>query len=95
MKRKAHGTGRRECRKMFASMSEYVDGDLDPAFCRELENHMKGCDPCEAFLATLRKTVELCAGCQPPLPAEQEVPEAVRLRIKAAYQEFVSKRNHG
>jgi RNA polymerase sigma-70 factor (ECF subfamily) len=95
MRRKARSPGKRECRKMFAALSEYVDGDLDPVFCKELEKHMRGCEPCEAFLATLRKTVELCGDYQPPPSAKPKVPAAVKRQIKAAYDEFASKKNHG
>lgn len=95
MKRKIHSPGKPECRKMFAALSQYVDGDLDASFCKELEEHMRGCDPCEAFLATLRKTVKLCGDYQPPVPAKRDVPEAVKRRIKAAYDEFASRKNHG
>ena len=47
------------CREILESLSEYIDAELDPALCREIEEHMRGCDPCVAFLNTLKKTVVL------------------------------------
>jgi RNA polymerase sigma-70 factor (ECF subfamily) len=48
------------CKAMFAELSDYLDEQLDPSLCEELEHHMSGCDPCHAFLATLEATVEQC-----------------------------------
>jgi RNA polymerase sigma-70 factor, ECF subfamily len=47
-----------DCKKIFANLSDYLDGALDESLCHELERHMIGCKPCEAFLASLRNTIE-------------------------------------
>ncbi len=49
-----------ECRELFARLSEFLDGELTAELCRELQQHLEGCAPCEAFAHTLRQTVELC-----------------------------------
>lgn len=54
------------CKAMFAALSEYLDEKLDDHLCEELEQHMQGCAPCEAFLASLQTTIEQCRA----LPAE-------------------------
>ncbi|MCX5794858.1 MAG: zf-HC2 domain-containing protein [Elusimicrobia bacterium] len=46
-----------KCREMLRHLSDYLDRDLDPAICRHIDSHMKGCKPCVAFINTLRKTV--------------------------------------
>ncbi|HYG97634.1 MAG TPA: sigma-70 family RNA polymerase sigma factor [Terriglobales bacterium] len=46
------------CKQMFAKLSDYLDEALDPSLCDKLEQHMAECKPCEAFLATLKATVE-------------------------------------
>lgn len=46
-----------KCRQMLKHLSDYLDRDLDPALCRHIDSHMKGCKPCVAFIKTLRKTV--------------------------------------
>jgi RNA polymerase sigma-70 factor (ECF subfamily) len=50
------------CKQMFASLSDYLDGVLDDSMCEQMEKHMAGCRPCEAFIATLQKTVEQVKG---------------------------------
>ncbi|HWR34318.1 MAG TPA: sigma-70 family RNA polymerase sigma factor [Clostridia bacterium] len=58
----------RQCREIFAALSDYLDQTLDPGMCDKLEKHLDGCQPCEAFLADLERTVERCraydAGCK-------------------------------
>jgi RNA polymerase sigma-70 factor (ECF subfamily) len=55
----ANKTGRSaRCKKLFAGLSDYLDGVMDDASCAALEKHMAGCKPCEAFLADLRNTVQ-------------------------------------
>lgn len=46
-----------KCRALLKHLSEYIDRDLDPAICRHIDAHMKGCKPCVAFINTLKKTV--------------------------------------
>jgi hypothetical protein len=35
-----------ECKAILEKLSEYIDGELDPKICKELENHMQDCHPC-------------------------------------------------
>ena len=42
---------------MFAALSDYLDEELDDSLCSELEKHMSGCVPCEAFVQDLRLTI--------------------------------------
>ena len=63
----------RRCKKIFAALSEYLDGDLPVRNCRELERHLKDCKPCLAYLETLKSTVKACreysvAEVPPPSP---------------------------
>ena len=50
----------RRCKEMFAELSNYLDDTLDDSLCDELEKHMQGCEPCQAFLSTLESSVEQC-----------------------------------
>ncbi len=56
----------RHCKQIFATLSEYLDGQLPVKNCRELERHLKGCPPCIAYLESLRTTVEACRRYQAP-----------------------------
>ena len=67
------------CREILDNLSAYIDAELDPSLCDEIERHMAGCNPCVAFLNTLKKTVVLyrCAR-----DADNEaVPEQVRIDL--------------
>jgi len=48
------------CKAMFAELSNYLDEQLDDSLCEELDRHMNGCAPCQAFVATLEATIEQC-----------------------------------
>lgn len=60
------------CREILERLSEYIDEDLDPGICDEIERHMDGCSPCIAFMNTLKKTVKLynTAGREVEIPPD-------------------------
>jgi RNA polymerase sigma-70 factor, ECF subfamily len=47
----------RRCREMFAELSDYLDDQLDDSLCEQLEKHLDGCQPCQAFLSSLESTI--------------------------------------
>ncbi|MBI1736680.1 MAG: zf-HC2 domain-containing protein [Candidatus Rokubacteria bacterium] len=65
-----------ECRELFARLSEYLDGEITPEVCEALRRHVEGCERCDAFLDTLRFTVDVCR-CLPPPP----LPDDLRRRL--------------
>lgn len=65
------------CEELLGSLSAYIDGDLAPALCRELEKHLAGCDNCQVVLNTTKRTIELVHS-----PVEKSgLPEDVRERL--------------
>jgi RNA polymerase sigma-70 factor, ECF subfamily len=73
----------RHCKQIFANLSDYMNGALDDTLCKELERHMGGCKPCEAFLASLRNTIEQTHS----LPSQQPDQRATaQLRARLAQQ---------
>lgn len=54
-----------KCREVLSLLSEYLDLELPPEACREMENHLSGCAPCIEFAESIRKTVELCRAYRP------------------------------
>lgn len=65
------------CERLLSSLSEYIDGELAPALCQELEKHLAGCDNCRVVLNTTRRTIDLVHP-----PAEKpDLPEDVRERL--------------
>jgi len=80
-----------KCREVFSLLSEYLDLELPPGACQEIENHLAGCPPCIEFAETLSKTVELCRRYQP-----SEIPEplgaSARQQLLDAYKSMLSAR---
>lgn len=77
--------GTEDCKQIFATLSQYLDLELPPEACREMEAHLAGCPPCIEFADSLRKTVDLCREYQPsemPGPISQ----AARARLQEAWQ---------
>jgi RNA polymerase sigma-70 factor (ECF subfamily) len=65
------------CKAMFAELSNYLDEQLDDSLCEELEKHLEGCDPCQAFLAGLEATIRECRRMPSHVPDRAK---AVKLR---------------
>ncbi len=63
-----------KCRDMLDKLSEYIDGELDPRLCRDLERHAEGCHPCLLFIDSLKKTITFYkyAGHE-PMPKEVHI----------------------
>jgi hypothetical protein len=57
-------------------LSEYIDGDLDPRICQDLEHHMKECNPCLHFDDSLKKNITLNK-----YAAAEPLPKEVHLRL--------------
>ena len=65
------------CGELLGSLSAYIDGDLAPALCQDLEKHLEGCDNCRVVLNTTKRTIELVHS-----PTEKsDLPEDVRERL--------------
>lgn len=79
-----HGPASPECRALFERLSEYLDGELDPALCAHVEGHLTDCAPCVRFLESLRRTVrwiERSEGATLPREVREELlRESRRLR---------------
>jgi RNA polymerase sigma-70 factor (ECF subfamily) len=64
----------RHCREMFAALSDYMDGLVDDEHTREMQKHLSDCQPCVAFLDSLKWAVEQCRTYAPscdPTRAEE------------------------
>jgi anti-sigma factor (TIGR02949 family) len=63
------------CEALLGSLSEYIDEDLTPELCLEVERHLAGCEDCRAVLNTTRRTIDLVR------ESDEGVPEGVRERL--------------
>ncbi|GAB4475682.1 MAG: zf-HC2 domain-containing protein [Anaerolineales bacterium] len=66
------------CRDMLASLSEYLDGELEAEICAAIENHLAECENCRIVVDTLRKTITLY---KHQASEEPSLPDEVRLRL--------------
>lgn len=67
------------CKKLLAKLSDYLDGELDPALRQELETHARRCPDCWVMVDTTRRTIEIFRGNEP-----YPMPEDVKSRLFAA-----------
>ncbi len=75
---------KRTCQELKAQLSDYIDGEVDPALCKELEEHLANCDNCRIVVDTVRKTILLYRdyGAAPmPAPAHERLVKALHLRL--------------
>ena len=48
---------REHCREVRAQMSDYLDGELEPAAAASVERHTRWCPNCRRMLTNLRRTL--------------------------------------
>ena len=75
----------RNCRQLFAALSDYLDEKLDDSMCEKMEAHMGDCRPCQAFLATLEQTIEQCRNTPGACPDRRKA-EQIRRALLAQFQ---------
>ena len=80
-----------DCERMFALLSEYLDQELPPGTCEELEQHLALCPPCIQFVRSLRQGVDLCHQLGRFRDAPSPGPE-VLAGLRTAYEKMLAKR---
>ncbi len=65
------------CGEFLESLSDYVDGVLGDALCKEIESHMTDCENCRIVVDTLKKTIYLYQETS----VKAEIPMGVRERL--------------
>ena len=81
------------CKEIFALLSDYLNLELPPETCQEIEAHITGCSPCIEFAESLRKTVDLCRQYQPtelPAPMGKEA----KAQLLEAYGRMLAARTN-
>ena len=53
------------CGEVLAELSDYLDGDLDPARRAQVEAHLQGCEACERFGSDFMTAVYALRRAQP------------------------------
>ena len=55
-----------ECRELFANLSEYLDGRVEPLTCEVMRSHIESCPACVVFLRDLRVAIDRCRSLEVP-----------------------------
>ncbi len=77
-----------KCDELLEALSDYVDGEVDPAVCEEFEHHLAGCNPCQVVVDNVRKTIALYKAGEPhPMPDEfqQRLRESLRAQWRQKF----------
>jgi anti-sigma factor RsiW len=77
------GHSKAHCLKIFRRLSLYLDSELPDNACEEIRKHLKGCDNCEVFLASFKRTVTLCRK-YPTKPLSPTAKGAIRAAVLKA-----------
>ena len=77
------------CKEVFALLSQYLDRELPDSVCEQMSSHIEKCPPCVEFVASLKRTVDLCREyreTETPAP----LPEDVKDRLLDAYRKVMA-----
>ncbi len=66
----------RKCLDYIKELNDYLDGDLDPSVCAEIEKHIGECNNCRIMVDSLKQTVTLCREGK-----EEKLPEVLESRL--------------
>lgn len=71
---------RTQCPDVALLLSRYLEGELSPSVCAEMERHLDACGRCRDTCASLKQVLALCRSSpEPEVPAELQ--ETIRRRI--------------
>jgi RNA polymerase sigma-70 factor (ECF subfamily) len=73
----------RLCRELFAGLSDYLDGRLEPRTCEEMRAQIEACPACVAFLQDLRQAIDRCRALE--VPCEPAVQPRLRSLLTQEY----------
>lgn len=67
-KKKTHMIGGKNgssCSELLALLNDYVDGKVAPGACKDLEDHLAKCNPCQVVVDNVRKTITIYRNDEP------------------------------
>jgi RNA polymerase sigma-70 factor (ECF subfamily) len=76
------------CRTLFAALSDYMDGLVDDAVCEQMDHHIGDCQPCQAFLRSLKNVVQQCRTYAPECHSQRS--QVLRQQLVTQYQAAVA-----
>jgi predicted anti-sigma-YlaC factor YlaD len=72
------------CQEFIALVSDYLEATVTPEKVASLEEHLAGCQPCQAYLRTYRRAREVAAASE-----RATLPSAMPPEMKARLRAFV------
>lgn len=72
-----------ECRDLFANLSEYLDGRVEPPTCEHMQEHIEACPSCVAFLRDLRAAIDRCRSMK--VPCKSAIAPRLRTMLTGEY----------
>lgn len=76
-----------KCKNIAVELSNYLDGELDPATMAEVQRHLERCEDCRLLVDTTRKTIQIFCNSE-PIP----LPDDVRERLHKALEQRLRRR---
>ena len=49
----------KKCKDYVSELNDYLDGELAPELCQEIEKHVGSCENCRVMINSMKQTVEL------------------------------------
>jgi RNA polymerase sigma-70 factor (ECF subfamily) len=74
-----------DCPDIVPLFSAHLEGEIAPATCKEMEEHLTRCPRCSSVCDTLRQQLRLCQTSGP----SGEVPATVRASVRQAVRSFL------
>lgn len=73
-----------DCDEVIQLLTDYVDGELEPADQQLLDRHFKGCPKCDNFLKTFKMTID-AIGSYPC----KDIPEVVSEKLHLVLEQQI------
>lgn len=83
----------KECRELFANLSEYLDARVEPRTCEQMRAHIESCPACVAFLKDLRSAVDRCRAFE--VACDPDLAQRMRALMTQEYLRLIGKPTKG
>jgi RNA polymerase sigma-70 factor (ECF subfamily) len=79
----------KECRELFANLSDYLDARVEPRTCEQMKAHIEKCPACIAFLTDLRAAIDRCRSFE--VACDPHVAQRMRVLMTAEYLRLIGR----
>lgn len=69
------------CPDVLPMFSRYLEGDIDPSVCADMERHLEQCPWCRGACDSLKRTIALCRTTAPDVAVPPDVQASVRVAL--------------